>query len=218
MQTYAATSDIQGWGKPLEKMLSLKVVNRALGGRSARSFTREGRFDEVGRDLKAGDYVIIEFGHNDGGSLSNDNGRTDCSPQGTDYDTKCQVVYQGKNETVLTYMAYIRNAANAYIQKGASVIVSTATPNDPWESGRFSYSSSRFVTYAWAAANATKSVLVDHGQSTADAFQVAGAAAMKGYFRSGDHTHTTPAGAEVVARAFITALRATNSTLKTYIV
>lgn len=46
--------------------MSLKVVNLARGGRSARSYTREGLFDALVQQIDAGDYVVIEFGHNDG--------------------------------------------------------------------------------------------------------------------------------------------------------
>jgi len=45
-------------------------------------------------NVKSGDYVVIEFGHNDGGSLTpTDNGRSDCTPVGTDYSTTCTSVY-----------------------------------------------------------------------------------------------------------------------------
>ena len=83
-----------GWGKYLPGYVSLAVTNNAIGGRSARSFTREGRFDAMLPNVKSGDYVIIEFGHNDGGSLTpTDNGRSDCSPVGTNYATTCTTVY-----------------------------------------------------------------------------------------------------------------------------
>ena len=94
--------------------ISLAVDNEAIAGRSARSFTREGRFDTIAGQVKSGDfvgmssdydsagsdadlcyYVVIEFGHNDGGSLTpTDNGRTDCSPVGTDYSVTCTTVYE----------------------------------------------------------------------------------------------------------------------------
>jgi rhamnogalacturonan acetylesterase len=93
--TMARTSgNTQGWGEYLRYSFdasSATVSNRAIGGRSARSFTREGRFDEVGREVKAGDWVIIEFGHNDGGSLNNDNGRSDCFGAGSE---TCQTTYK----------------------------------------------------------------------------------------------------------------------------
>lgn len=72
-----------GWGEYISS-ISGTVSNKALGGRSARSYTREGHFEEIASTLQKGDYVVIEFGHNDGGSLSSgeDNGRTDCPGTG----------------------------------------------------------------------------------------------------------------------------------------
>lgn len=84
----------QGWGAYLPDYISLAVVNNAVAGRSARSFTREGRFTAMAANVKSGDYVVLEFGHNDGGSLSTDNGRTDCNPVNNDYSTTCQTTYK----------------------------------------------------------------------------------------------------------------------------
>ena len=59
-----------GWGAYFGRYATTTVVNRAIGGRSARSFTEEGRFQAVANEVKAGDIVVIEFGHNDGGALN----------------------------------------------------------------------------------------------------------------------------------------------------
>lgn len=62
----------EGWGQYLQYSFSSSdalVDNLAVAGRSARSYTREGRFQNIADLLKPGDWVIIEFGHNDGGSL-----------------------------------------------------------------------------------------------------------------------------------------------------
>ena len=122
----------------------------------------------------------------------------------------------GVAETVLTYEAYLVNAAKMFEAKGASVIISTATPDNPWETGTFTYSANRFVQYCKDAATATGATFVDHGQSTANAFQALGATTVDSYYPN-DHTHTSPAGANVVAKAFVDALVTTNSTLKNYV-
>lgn len=44
---------------------NVEVVNHAVGGRSTNSFIREGRWDRLISEVKAGDYVFIQFGHND---------------------------------------------------------------------------------------------------------------------------------------------------------
>ena len=86
---------IQGWGEYLQASVdpaSAAVINHAIGGRSARSFTREGRFDEVAAQVQEGDWVVIEFGHNDGGSPNtDDNGRSDCPGEG---EETCETVYE----------------------------------------------------------------------------------------------------------------------------
>lgn len=81
-----------GWGQYFQYSASVTVSNQAIGGRSARSFTREGRFQTIINSVQSGDWVIIEFGHNDGGSLTpTDNGRTDCGGNGTE---TCTTVYK----------------------------------------------------------------------------------------------------------------------------
>ncbi|MFO1451929.1 MAG: rhamnogalacturonan acetylesterase [Opitutaceae bacterium] len=56
-----------GWGQALPGWLSdaVRVVNYAMNGRSTKSFIDEGRWDTVVAALQPGDWVIIQFGHND---------------------------------------------------------------------------------------------------------------------------------------------------------
>lgn len=57
----------RGWGQMLSRYFSSDVVidNHAVNGRSSKSFIDEGRWDAVLKKLKPGDYVFIQFGHND---------------------------------------------------------------------------------------------------------------------------------------------------------
>ena len=57
----------KGWGEVFGKLFNpnVTVVNKAMNGRSTKSFMAEGRWDEVMNNLKSGDYVFIQFGHND---------------------------------------------------------------------------------------------------------------------------------------------------------
>ncbi|RNA61525.1 rhamnogalacturonan acetylesterase [Chryseobacterium nematophagum] len=56
-----------GWGQLLPSFLTtgIEIQNHATNGRSSKSFRTEGRWDKVVRQLKKGDFVIIQFGHND---------------------------------------------------------------------------------------------------------------------------------------------------------
>ena len=58
----------RGWGMALQQYFDeayIKVDNHAVNGRSSKSFIDEGRWDKVLALIKPGDYVIIQFGHND---------------------------------------------------------------------------------------------------------------------------------------------------------
>lgn len=56
-----------GWGQMLPPFLTsgIEIQNHATNGRSSKSFRTEGRWDKVMSQLKKGDFVIIQFGHND---------------------------------------------------------------------------------------------------------------------------------------------------------
>ncbi len=56
-----------GWAQVLNEFVKpgVKVENRAAGGRSTKSFRDEKRWDRILNDLRPGDFVMIQFGHND---------------------------------------------------------------------------------------------------------------------------------------------------------
>jgi lysophospholipase L1-like esterase len=59
-----------GWGMPFQNYFDLSKVtieNRAKNGRSTRTFLAEGLWLPIQQNLKASDYVLIQFGHNDEG-------------------------------------------------------------------------------------------------------------------------------------------------------
>lgn len=128
----AANGETDGWGEYLGNYTTATVVNKAIAGRSARSYWEEGRFSAVADLVVDGDIVIIEFGHNDGGSPeSSDNGRSDCPGDGTETCTS-----DDDGSTVYTFVYYVVQAAKMMIEKGATVVLSTQTPNNPcmWSS------------------------------------------------------------------------------------
>src|SRR6266852_2178037 len=63
-----------GWGTPIAAFFNkskINIENRARGGRSSRTYLTEGLWDQVLAGMKRGDFVLMQFGHNDGGA-SND--------------------------------------------------------------------------------------------------------------------------------------------------
>src|SRR5262245_59621238 len=82
------TKGQQGWGTPLPAFFvqsKITVVNRARGGRSSRTFYTEGLWEQVRDSLKPGDFVLMQFGHNDGGPLGD--GRARASLKGNGDET-----------------------------------------------------------------------------------------------------------------------------------
>jgi lysophospholipase L1-like esterase len=60
--------DMAGWGQMLHEQYNsdVNIHNRAIGGRTARRFIEEGRLDAIWNAAKAGDYLLVQFGTNDG--------------------------------------------------------------------------------------------------------------------------------------------------------
>lgn len=58
---------LTGWGMPFKYFFdsTVTIVNRARGGRSTRTFLEENRWQPIADSLQQGDYVLIQFGHND---------------------------------------------------------------------------------------------------------------------------------------------------------
>ncbi|KAH8900799.1 GDSL-like Lipase/Acylhydrolase [Thozetella sp. PMI_491] len=193
-----------GWGQYFGKYSTATVVNKAIGGRSARSYWNEGRFSAVADVVQSGDIVVIEFGHNDGGSpTSSDNGRSDCPGAGTE-----TCISDATGETVYTFVFYVIQAAKLMLAKGATVVLSSQTPNNLWEGGTFSSSPPRFVGYqkTAAAALASSSVsFVDHFQAVSNMYKKLGNTATNALYPN-DHTHTSPTGADLSAQAFAQAI------------
>ncbi|KAK4102358.1 carbohydrate esterase family 12 protein [Parathielavia hyrcaniae] len=175
-----------GWGDYIAKYVTIPVVNKAIGGRSARSYTNEGRFAEIARLVKRDDIVVIEFGHNDGGSPNgaNDNGRSDCPGTGN------EVCRSGKTGEI-----------------GARVIISSQTPNNLYEGGSWLTGVPRFVGYAALAARnvGNGATFVDHFRAVANMFLRLRSSGTNALFPV-DHTHTNARGADLVAQAFAQAI------------
>ncbi|KAH8658391.1 rhamnogalacturonan acetylesterase [Xylariales sp. PMI_506] len=200
----AGDGDTDGWGQYIGSYTSLTVVNKAVGGESARSYWDQGLFAAVAAEVTSGDIVVIEFGHNDAGSpTSDDNGDSDCPGDGTE-----TCISSATGDTVYTFVFYVVQAAKLMLAKGATVILSSQTPNNPWETGTFVWSPPRFVGYqktATASLASSSVTFVDHFQATSDMYEDLGNAAVNALYPN-DHTHTSPAGAKLVAEAFAEAV------------
>lgn len=125
----------------------------------------------------------------------------------------------GVAETVLTFSAYLENATKALKAKGAIVILSSQTPNNPWEGvSTFPGTGSppRFATYAETSASRQSVTYLNHWIYSMDLWKRLGASTTNACFPK-DHTHTSPTGADHMARSFIKGLQCGSNALKSKI-
>ena len=207
----------QGWGavlRPLFDESKLEVVNVARGGRSSRTFITEGHWDRMLADVRAGDFVIIQFGHNDSGA-------TNVEPPGStrplrargtipgigDESEEIDNVITGKHETVYTFGWYLRKMIADTRAKGATPILLTLTKTNNWHAGRIPCDNERYRLWTWQTAAKEKTPFVDLTRIIADRFQREGPDAVTAQFID-DSTHTNITGAEANARDVVAGLRA----------
>ncbi|HEY8932019.1 MAG TPA: rhamnogalacturonan acetylesterase [Rariglobus sp.] len=201
----------RGWGQDLPLFFDLtkiNVINCAIGGRSSRSFIREGRWQKVLDQLKPGDFVLVQFGHNDSGKID-DPTRYRASLPGIGEETQEITRDDGTRETVHTYGWYLRHYARTAKAKGAArVVLCSPIPHKQYDaSGKFVPNGQRWQDYVSTCAREEKVDYVDLTGLVTRVYLTLDASVIDGYF-SDVRTHTTPAGALVNATALIGGLKA----------
>jgi sialate O-acetylesterase len=198
-----------GWGDPLVAHFDpakIEVVNRAIGGRSSRTFLTEGRWDAVMAHLKPGDFVLIQFGHNDGGALNDDRCRASLRGNGDGTETITRKT-DGKSETVMSFGAYLRRYIRDARSKGATPIIVSPIPRNIWKDGRIGRAGDSHGLWARQAAEQEMACFIDFNNILADRYEAIGAEKTAGLFAGSDHTHTSAVGAEFNAGVMATAIR-----------
>lgn len=200
-----------GWGDPLAALFDpakIEVSNRAIGGRSSRSFLTEGRWDAVMADLKAGDFVLMQFGHNDGGPLNDERCRASLKGDGEETEEIVRST-DGKPETVHSYGWYLRQYIAGARAKGAIPIVLSPIPRNLWQGDRIGRAAEGYGGWAKQAAAREGALFIDFNSLLADRYEAQGAEKTAAFFAGADHTHTNSVGAGFNATVLATALRET---------
>jgi len=207
----------QGWGAVLQPYFDeskLRVLDVARGGRSSRTFITEGHWDRMLEELNAGDFVIIQFGHNDSGATNVEppgstkplRARGTIPGIGTESEEIDNVV-TGKHETVYTFGWYLRKMIADTRAKGATPILMTLTKNNSWKDGRIPCAADSYRLWTWQTAQAEKVAFFDLTRVAGDRYQRVGSEAVKGLFID-DSVHSNLAGAEANAKDVVAGLRA----------
>jgi rhamnogalacturonyl hydrolase YesR/lysophospholipase L1-like esterase len=199
-----------GWGDELAMFFDptkVNIVNRAIGGRSSKSYISEGHWAELLPLIKPGDVVIVQFGHNDGGPVDEPT-RARASLPGTGDETKeIDNPILKKHETVHTFGWYMRQYAEDTKAKGATPVLCSLIPRKTWKDGKIVRSKSSYAGWTEQVAQAEHVDFVDLNEIIARQYDAMGEAAVEPMF--GDpHTHTTALGAILNAASVVAGLKA----------
>ena len=218
-----------GWGSQAATIFDtdkITIQNSAQAGRSCRSYLREGRWDKVINDVQKGDFVLIQFGHNDAGNeLAHGKARNDI--MGTADSSHVYRVRTDKevwNEVVYTFGWYLRKMIDDVREKGATPILVSLTPRNEWgdgvknkwEKGKIERRNDSFGRWYRDVVNTTGVAFVDLHNITADALDEMGQKKAQEFYKK-DHTHTSKMGAMLNAQSIAKGLRQIDSELAKYL-
>ena len=229
-----------GWGAVANTIFDetkIDIVNAAMAGRSCRTYLNEGRWEKVYNSLKPGDFVLIQFGHNDIGAIdkpkyraaiasANDTchvyrmqaAKEDLAKQNV-IDQKLKSNAQvGSYEVVYSFGWYLKKFIQDVREKGATPILVSLTPRNEWTDGKIERRNDTYGKWYREVAEDTGVEFVDLHNITADFLDKKCGKkekAMK-YFNH-DHTHTSLLGAKTNAQSIAKGLRANNSPLAKYL-
>ncbi|KAH8763757.1 rhamnogalacturonan acetylesterase [Diaporthe sp. PMI_573] len=201
---YAAGSVLQGWGHYLKNYLNIGVENLAVNGRSTRSYINEGKWKTLLDSTNAGDFVIIEMGHNDDVDPKTDTNDRGTLP-GAGEETVVVTTSKGTKETVHTFGWYLRKMIADVKAKNAVPVISGMVPRNYWK-GNTLQADWPFADTAKQVAQMAGVQYADHTKYSVAAFQALGPTKAKTYFPN-DNTHTNPAGAQINTKAFAQAVK-----------
>ena len=207
------------WGQVISNYFDtnrITVENRAMAGRSTRQYINEGRWSSVMSTLKPGDFVIVEFGHNEGG-------RPDTTKQGRRAVLKgigndsVVVNYPAGSEVVHTYGWYLRKFASDAKSKGATVMIASMVAGNAFEDGKVRRADASYGGWAKEAAKQAGAYFIDANNIIADKFERMGPEIVKSFYPY-DGVHTNAAGAGINASAIIEGIKSdSTNTLNRYL-
>ena len=227
MATYADNSPKIGWGQVLQQFFTndVKIVNHALSGRSSKSFYQE-KWSSVKSQIKEGDYVIIQFAHNDekANGLDGDSLQAYYNKNGINKEADLRAT--SPNDT---YKEYLRKYINETREKGGQPILVSSICRKYFSSDKKSIkrngrhdlgdkfdkltangltsgnkvsSSDHTYDYPYQMKLVAEEMGVpylDMTTATAELFIETGETTVTTWFAADDNTHTNATGAKIIA-------------------
>ncbi|WP_407934587.1 GDSL-type esterase/lipase family protein [Hallella sp.] len=191
--------------------------NAAMAGRSTRSYIREGRWEKVYNALQPGDFVLIQFGHNDICPIADKKARGVIPGTG---DT-CHVYHLedgGRFELVYSFGWYLKKMIDDAREKGATPILVSLTTRNEWPGGHVERRNDSYGKWY-------REVVADTGCEFVDAHNLIADYLDKHYkskesaakYFNHDHTHTSYMGAKNNAKMIAKGIRLAKSPLAAYL-
>lgn len=207
-----------GWGEMIHEFLDtaqINISNQAMAGRSTRTFIKEMRWDKILSTLKAGDFVIMQFGHNEGSKP--DTSRTGYRGvlRGTGDETVNLAWKDSTIEMVHTYGWYLKKFVQDAKAKGAIPIICSMIPRNQWDNTIKGDTTSKkivrradkdFGKWAKEVADSEGVFFIDLNGITADKYDALGPDEVKKFFEK-DHTHTNVEGAKLNAASVVEGIK-----------
>ncbi|HPD00331.1 MAG TPA: GDSL-type esterase/lipase family protein [Acetivibrio sp.] len=201
-QTYISSYAPQaGWGQFLGQYFTSNVVitNKAIGGRSSKSFVVEGRLDEILNVIKPGDYLFIQFGHNDA-TISNPD--------------RYAAPYT-------TYKEYLGKFVDGARQKGAIPVLITPVARLNYKNNSFVNDFPDYCTAMKQVAQEKNVKLIDLMSKSLNYYTSIGYNEVFTYYmvsvNNTDYTHFTEKGAKQIARLVAEGVKETNLDITKYL-
>ena len=215
-----------GWGSQAYTVFDqnkVTCVNVAKAGRSTRSYVREGRWEQVYNTLQPGDFVLLQFGHNDICPIADAKERG-VIPGTADTCHVYKMEKDGRYEVVYSFGWYLRKMIDDCREKGATPILVSLTPRNEWPHGKVERRNDSYGKWYREVVEQTGVDFLDVHNISADFLDRKFASKSEekskkaaSRFFNNDHTHTSLAGARMNAQSVAKGLRDINSPLAAYL-
>ncbi|MCR4860502.1 MAG: glycoside hydrolase family 88 protein [Bacteroidales bacterium] len=207
-----------GWGSFFGEYLTdaVHVQNEAVGGLSSRTFYNGTQWPRIRDNVRKGDYVLIQFGHNDMSPLGT--GRARGTLDGTgDEPQRVVMERDGSSQNVYSYGHYLRMMIRQAKMRGAVPIVVSPTPQNRWNGEKkIERFTDTFNDWCRNIAREEGVTFVDFNDICAAQYESIGRTqAQKDYFA--DSVHTREKGARLYCKVLADALREQGTPLKDYV-
>ena len=194
-----------GWGSEIGALFDaakLHVYNEGRGGRSSRGYREEGAWAKILEQIQPGDFVIVQFAHNDTANSANYPDRATINSGG---EESVQIGVGDQRKTIRTYGWYLRQYAADVKAKGATLVICSPAPRNQWAEGKIKRGFDSYAQWAADAARATGTAFIDLNALACDRFDALGQEKSRAYFN--DPQHTTKLGARLNAECVAAGLR-----------